>query len=824
MADCCAEIRNELAALRAEVAKLKPVNEESIISRALNAADAKWGLTLGIPVAFGAIIKINGLKSELDIVKSIGQEALSGSLTARNAAATAQSYAKNAEAIATKAQGSAASALAQVIALAASVGALLIVIGTIAALGSRIDQVERGVAMLSDDVSKIIAQLGIAKAEARSALQKVESAIIRAEAAFGLASSADGRSNIADSTANRAIGEARGAIQYAKNVAVTAEAAIAKANDAIVKGNQAINQANQALSRVTIVEPKVQQAQTTADKAQGTADKAQGTAEKAFAEAKKAREYVDRKVGDLRIETQTKIVPDGIWREVPPITIKLVGGIVDPLKQADTKLANEINEINQKYGDISRLSDVDRIQRETELELAKFKRDADLNAKQSQGDLALLRKRFDQTVKDFDDAWTASRKENIGFNEALKRIESQRLPTLEAKQQQQDRDLEKIDDRLKEQEEVNRDGARKLDQLVPTIGGIDRKLEQIIPSIGAIPLIPGRVINGIKPSIPTIPQIKKATKDGVCEEFQGNGCGINALNTNASNISNNINRGLGGKLDSLAQGFNTGANAVQLTLLNTINTKLGAQVQGGISGALSRFTSWLQLDRLLNILTFAATVHNALMLSNDIGQTFIGIINNVLQLIGLKDEKGGNIDVSKLISSSIENLIKGAIGAENYQQLNTAWSKANRIYQASVNILNNFQNLASTILTALEMTAGKVAKIGNALRSAGEVLENAYGWMNPQPKYNRVTQTLESLQNGASTIQMVTQAPLDIIQATTELTNSATELTNAIKDDTKDENKGKEAPEPDKLKEDKQASKTASAGKEITSADLDPDD
>jgi hypothetical protein len=824
VADCCAEIRNELAALRAEVAKLKPVNEESIISRALNAADAKWGLTLGIPVAFGAIIKINGLKSELDIVKSIGQEALSGSLTARNAAATAQSYAKNAEAIATKAQGSAASALAQVIALAASVGALLIVIGTIAALGSRIDQVERGVAMLSDDVSKIIAQLGIAKAEARSALQKVESAIIRAEAAFGLASSADGRSNIADSTANRAIGEARGAIQYAKNVAVTAEAAIAKANDAIVKGNQAINQANQALSRVTIVEPKVQQAQTTADKAQGTADKAQGTAEKAFAEAKKAREYVDRKVGDLRIETQTKIVPDGIWREVPPITIKLVGGIVDPLKQADTKLANEINEINQKYGDISRLSDVDRIQRETELELAKFKRDADLNAKQSQGDLALLRKRFDQTVKDFDDAWTASRKENIGFNEALKRIESQRLPTLEAKQQQQDRDLEKIDDRLKEQEEVNRDGARKLDQLVPTIGGIDRKLEQIIPSIGAIPLIPGRVINGIKPSIPTIPQIKKATKDGVCEEFQGNGCGINALNTNASNISNNINRGLGGKLDSLAQGFNTGANAVQLTLLNTINTKLGAQVQGGISGALSRFTSWLQLDRLLNILTFAATVHNALMLSNDIGQTFIGIINNVLQLIGLKDEKGGNIDVSKLISSSIENLIKGAIGAENYQQLNTAWSKANRIYQASVNILNNFQNLASTILTALEMTAGKVAKIGNALRSAGEVLENAYGWMNPQPKYNRVTQTLESLQNGASTIQMVTQAPLDIIQATTELTNSATELTNAIKDDTKDENKGKEAPEPDKLKEDKQASKTASAGKEITSADLDPDD
>ena len=31
MADCCAELRSELAALRAEVAKIKPVDEQAII-------------------------------------------------------------------------------------------------------------------------------------------------------------------------------------------------------------------------------------------------------------------------------------------------------------------------------------------------------------------------------------------------------------------------------------------------------------------------------------------------------------------------------------------------------------------------------------------------------------------------------------------------------------------------------------------------------------------------------------------------------------------------------------------------------------------------
>lgn len=277
-------------------------------------------------------------------------------------------------------------------------------------------------------------------------------------------------------------------------------------------------------------------------------------------------------------------------------------------------------------------------------------------------------------------------------------------------------------------------------------------------------------------------------------------------------------------LQLILQALGALSNAAIMGLLNIINNKLGVELPGGISGKLTRFTQWLQLDRALNLLTLAATIHNAMMLSNDIGQTLLGAINNVLQLIGLKGDDGQAFNIGTVINSTVENLIKGIIGAENYINLTEGFAKANRIYQATVNVINSFQNLTSTVLNALEITVGRIGKIGNALRKSGEVLENAYGWMNPQPKFNRITQTLENLQNGASTIQMVTQAPLDVINAITEQTEASTAFVNAIKDDGTPANITTPEPEPDILKAAEAAIREASAGKDMTEADLEADE
>lgn len=298
--------------------------------------------------------------------------------------------------------------------------------------------------------------------------------------------------------------------------------------------------------------------------------------------------------------------------------------------------------------------------------------------------------------------------------------------------------------------------------------------------------------------------------------FQPGGCSRTALD----NLGDGINQNTNNQGNNLFDKLNTGANAAQLALLRIIDNKLGKQITGGISGKLVDGFKWLQLDRALSVLTFAATIQNHLMLSRDIGQTLLGAFSNVLSLIGLKDDAGNPFDLGSIINSSIESLVKGIVGAENYATISEAWAKANRIYQATTNVLNSFQNLSSTILSGMELIGSYTGKIGNALKKSGEVIDNAYGWMNPQPKFNRISQTLENLQQGASTIQQVTQAPLDVIQAVTGLQEANTEFVKALKEDDKSANKSPTTPEPDKLKADELKSKLASTISNILPDDL----
>lgn len=254
---------------------------------------------------------------------------------------------------------------------------------------------------------------------------------------------------------------------------------------------------------------------------------------------------------------------------------------------------------------------------------------------------------------------------------------------------------------------------------------------------------------------------------------------------------------------------------VDLSLLKVIDTKLGAQIPGGISAKLVSGFQWLRLDRALNLLTFAATIQNHVMLSNNIGETLFGAFDNVFKVFGLKDDNGEPFSFTNSISATIKSIV----GNENFTVISTSWAKANRIYQATTNILNSFQSLSNTILNGMELIGSYTGKIGNALKKAGEVMDNAYGWMNPQPKFNRVTQALENLNQGASTIQQVTQAPLDVVNAVTELQNANTEFIKALKEDEDPKNQSTKTPEPTKLKDDESKSRAISRKSNISAED-----
>jgi hypothetical protein len=379
----------------------------------------------------------------------------------------------------------------------------------------------------------------------------------------------------------------------------------------------------------------------------------------------------------------------------------------------------------------------------------------------------------------------------------------QQIPALSTQIKQSQTQISDLNKKLTEQEKVNQQALPKLDQIVGILG-----------------LIPARAAAAIRPDIPTIPQIEQAAATGTCRTTQPGGCMNKALKDNAADITSNNNTNSGNILDAV----NTGLNGALLTGQQTILARLGDQVPGGLSGFLGRGFKWLQLDRVLNVLIFITTVHNAGMLSNNLAQTLLQAIGNGLTLIGIKDENGNALDLNTLLGGAVSSVLQGILGAENYATLSAAWTKASRIYQAGANVISSFTSMSDVILNAIEYLAGQSAKVGNALRNFRVVGERAYEVFNPQPNLKwGIFSKLQKGQESADFILQVSQVPIDVIQAGTDFTQSATELTKAIKEDP-EVPKGLKIEDAAQTKAKETEVKAASLSLNLSEIDLDSDD
>jgi hypothetical protein len=222
----------------------------------------------------------------------------------------------------------------------------------------------------------------------------------------------------------------------------------------------------------------------------------------------------------------------------------------------------------------------------------------------------------------------------------------------------------------------------------------------------------------------------------------------------------------------------------------TIKDERGRKI--GLSGhalkmfeRVSQVGNYLRFDRITNVLTLAATVHNATMLSNQLEQTLASALSNALAAINIRDMDGNPLDINRIVGKSVESAITSAIGAENYTALTTNWKKANRIYQASANLLNNLQSLRYSITGALETIASMNGKVANALKKYGVLGDNAYPWMNPNPNFdNKFMRSLETVENAVSNIDSIASEVLSAQETVTEIGKQKTELATAIKDGT----------------------------------------
>jgi hypothetical protein len=259
---------------------------------------------------------------------------------------------------------------------------------------------------------------------------------------------------------------------------------------------------------------------------------------------------------------------------------------------------------------------------------------------------------------------------------------------------------------------------------------------------------------------------------------------------------------IGKQVDRLADKLEKYFQILDVGLLVLINDKLGPKLPGGLSkwieridgltkgisatvGAiqekLGKFARWARLGQLVNVLTFITTIHNAYMLSNSLGQTFLSMVSNGLAVFGIKDDEGQAYDLSSLINKGVEETVKGVVGDANYTTMSTEFKKANRIYQASANLLFSIQSMRFSIMSALETIGSWNARIGNALRKWGGVGESAYGWMNPSPNFdNKFTQAIQTAEEVVSQVDSVASEVLSAQETVTQIVTQKDELANSL--------------------------------------------
>ncbi len=291
--------------------------------------------------------------------------------------------------------------------------------------------------------------------------------------------------------------------------------------------------------------------------------------------------------------------------------------------------------------------------------------------------------------------------------------------------------------------------------------------------------------------------------------------------TNNTYVTNNQ----GQDLSWLRQKVNAIDNNVKanLALNGLMNNKLGAQLKDGLAGWMTRFSKWDIFNRLMGIMTLAATIHNAQMLSNNLAMTLIQSIQNIVNFFELKDSEGKGYDVNELIKTSIANFLKNLLGESAYNNLNTTWKTSNKIYQSAGNLLNSMLSFGDIVTQGLQLVTGQTSKIGNALRIWGTVGEKAFGWMNPNPNFNNpILMKLNNLNETASIVEEVSQQPQNVKDAKTEVETNAATLRKDVEQGV-NHIKGIEWGEAAEIKANQDASKANSPGQDLTEEDLEAD-
>lgn len=238
-------------------------------------------------------------------------------------------------------------------------------------------------------------------------------------------------------------------------------------------------------------------------------------------------------------------------------------------------------------------------------------------------------------------------------------------------------------------------------------------------------------------------------------------------------------KGCSKKILNKLDGLNLGLQGADLLLVREIHSTVHSSTHGLAKIQSFAETAWkaTKADKIMAGVSMAMTVHNGMMLSNNLLGTVSEALNMTLNALNIRDETDSPIDIGAAVKDKIESILTSLVGAENYAALTARIAKANRIYQTGINILDTTYALFDSARTVSELTAGNMGKIGNALREAGTVYEDAYNEMlervNPQNaamrRLDTFTDVLDNAENVFSTINQVSSEVVEFKENVVQL-------------------------------------------------------
>ncbi len=312
-------------------------------------------------------------------------------------------------------------------------------------------------------------------------------------------------------------------------------------------------------------------------------------------------------------------------------------------------------------------------------------------------------------------------------------------------------------------------------------------------------------------------KLKEAANAGTCQSFAPGGCNAPIANNAASAAANSANNNaLLAQIIAFLQALQAAFMVPILAGVNLINTKLGPVMAGvnGIGGFLARTAEAAKLDKVLNAMNTVLLLHNAAMLSRNLGSTLGDLTSQALSTIGIKDSEGAGIDVNEILGKQANSFMSSILGAEVWAGTKASWNKASSIIASATQLMSTMRSIFDSTREILEWTAENTGKIGNALKRFRIVGENAYKWL-PESvtvqnsftrKLDRFREGVDDLDDAASSFSGVLGEVQSIQQEYADLQEQKQKFETNIKNltpKTREENK----PVADAITEAKTASK-----------------